>query len=70
MEATTDATALSRDRASTAPVLELVIPVHDEERGLERAVRTARAFLDAQLPYPARLTIADNASTDGTWAIA
>ena len=70
MEATTDATALSRDRARTAPVLELVIPVHDEERGLERAVRTTRAFLEAQLPYPARLTIADNASTDGTWAIA
>ena len=53
-----------------APVLELVIPVHDEERDLERAVRTARAFLDTQLPYPARLTIADNASTDSTWAIA
>jgi putative flippase GtrA len=70
MEATRDATALSRDRDRTAPVLELVIPVHDEERGLERAVRTTRAFLDAQLPYPARLTIADNASTDGTWAIA
>ncbi len=70
MDATTDATALDRERACAAPVLELVIPVHDEERGLERAVRTTRAFLDNQLPYPARLTIADNASTDGTWAIA
>jgi putative flippase GtrA len=70
MDATTDAIALGSERAYAAPVLELVIPVHDEERGLERAVRTTRAFLDAQLPYPARLTIADNASTDGTWAIA
>jgi putative flippase GtrA len=53
-----------------APVLDLVIPVFDEEAGLERAVRAARRFLDTQFPYTARLTIADNASTDGTWAIA
>jgi putative flippase GtrA len=33
-------------------------------------VRTTRAFLDSQLPYTARLTIADNASTDGTLEIA
>ncbi|MDM7855262.1 glycosyltransferase [Cellulomonas sp. MW4] len=52
------------------PVLDLVIPVHDEEVGLERAVRAARWFLDTQFPYTARLTVADNASTDGTWAIA
>jgi putative flippase GtrA len=54
----------------TAPVLDLVIPVYNEVAGLERAVRAARSFLDAQLPYPARLTIADNASTDGTLDVA
>jgi putative flippase GtrA len=70
MDATTSAITVGPEQALAAPVLELVIPVHDEERGLERAVRTTRAFLDAQLPYPARLTIADNASGDGTWAIA
>jgi len=53
-----------------APVLDLVIPVYDEEAGLERAVRATRAFLDTQFPYPARLTIADNASTDATLVIA
>jgi putative flippase GtrA len=53
-----------------APVLDLVIPVHDEEAGLERSVRRARALLDTQFPYPARLTIADNASTDATWSVA
>ncbi|MBD8059327.1 bifunctional glycosyltransferase family 2/GtrA family protein [Cellulomonas sp. JH27-2] len=53
-----------------APVLDLVIPVYDEEAGLERAVRAARTFLDTQFPYPARLTIADNASTDATLPIA
>lgn len=52
------------------PVLDLVIPVYNEEVGLERAVRAARWFLDTQFPYTARVTIADNASTDGTWAIA
>ena len=55
---------------SDSPVLDLVIPVYNEEIGLERSVRTVRAYLDHTFPYPARLTIADNASTDGTLAIA
>ncbi|CAL8969368.1 hypothetical protein CELL_00497 [Cellulomonas sp. T2.31MG-18] len=57
-------------RTPLAPVLDLVIPVHDEEKDLERAVRATRRYLDEHFPYPARLTIADNASTDGTWAMA
>jgi len=61
---------LSAPRRPDAPVLDLVIPVYDEEAGLERAVRAARTFLDTQFPYPARLTIADNASTDATLPIA
>ena len=48
------------------PVLDLVVPVYNEAHSLERSVRTVRAFLD-RFPYPARLTVADNASTDGTW---
>jgi putative flippase GtrA len=55
---------------AVSPVLDLVIPVYNEEAGLERSVRTVRAYLDHAFPYPARLTIADNASTDGTLAIA
>jgi len=51
-------------------VLDLVIPVYNEEAGLERSVRTVRAYLNHCFPYPARLTIADNASTDGTLVIA
>ena len=51
-------------------VLDLVIPVYNEEAGLERSVRTVRAYLNHCFPYPARLTIADNASTDGTLALA
>jgi len=52
------------------PVLDLVIPVYNEAAGLERSVRTVRAYLDRSFPYSARLTIADNASTDGTLALA
>jgi len=56
--------------ASTNPTVEIVIPVHNEERDLEPSVRRLRAHLDARFPYPARITIADNASTDRTPAIA
>jgi putative flippase GtrA len=48
--------------------VEIVIPVRNEERGLEAAVRRLRAFLDDSFPFAARITIADNGSTDGTWA--
>ena len=42
-----------------------------QRRGRPRAgVRAARRFLDTQFPYPVRITIADNASTDGTADIA
>ncbi len=49
-------------------VLDLVIPVYNEEAGLEASIRTVHAFLTEQFPYVFRITIADNASTDGTLA--
>lgn len=45
-----------------------MVPVHNEERDLEPAVRRLRAFLDDSFPFAARITVADNGSTDGTWA--
>jgi putative flippase GtrA len=54
----------------TRPVVDVVVPVYNEERDLEPSVRRLRRFLDAEFPFAARVTIADNASTDGTWAIA
>ncbi len=56
----------------TAPattVLEVVIPVHDEEAQLEASVERVLAHLRT-LPWSARVTIADNASTDQTALIA
>ena len=51
-------------------VVEVVVPVYNEERILERSVRRLRHYLNTRFPLPARIVIADNASTDGTWAMA
>jgi len=56
--------------AAGAPLLDVVIPAHNEEQGLERSVRRLESYLADHFPYEARITIADNASTDGTWTIA
>ncbi|TDC05944.1 glycosyltransferase [Streptomyces sp. 8K308] len=52
------------------PVLDVVVPVHNEERDLERCVRRLHAHLSRTFPYPFVITIADNASTDRTQPIA
>jgi putative flippase GtrA len=58
------------DGPDGAPLLDVAIPVHNEERDLERSVRRLDGYLAHHFPYEARITIADNASTDGTWQIA
>ena len=52
------------------PVLDVVVPVHNEETDLEPCVRRLHAHLRETFPYPFRITVADNASTDATRAIA
>jgi len=52
------------------PVVEIVIPVYNEEADLEASVRRLRTYLDHSFPFAAVITIADNASTDRTWDIA
>ncbi|SDY49909.1 Glycosyltransferases involved in cell wall biogenesis [Modestobacter sp. DSM 44400] len=52
------------------PVVDVVIPVHDEETDLEPCLRRLHAHLSEQLPYPFRITVAENASTDSTVAVA
>jgi glycosyltransferase involved in cell wall biosynthesis len=65
----TDAEVRPPAAARTATV-EIVIPVYNEAQSLESSVRTLRRYLDEQFPFPASVTIADNASTDATWDIA
>jgi putative flippase GtrA len=52
------------------PQVEIVIPVRNEERDLEPSVRRLVGYLRSAFPCTARVTIADNGSTDGTWAVA
>jgi putative flippase GtrA len=52
------------------PVLDVVVPVYNEEVDLEPGVRRLHAHLAATFPYRFRITVADNASTDGTLAVA
>jgi len=65
--AETDAVTSSADRP---PVLDIVLPVHNEERDLEPCVRRLHAYLTDELGYPFRITVAENASTDGTVDVA
>jgi putative flippase GtrA len=52
------------------PQVDIVVPVRNEERDLAPSVRRLVAFLRDSFPFTARVTIADNGSTDATWAIA
>ncbi|WP_424212662.1 glycosyltransferase [Streptomyces sp. BI20] len=61
-------TALAPDAG--APVLDVVVPVHNEETDLDPCVRRLHAHLTRTFPYPFRITVADNASTDRTAALA
>jgi len=53
-----------------APVLDVVVPVYNEQSVLAESVHRLHRYLREAVPFPARITIADNASTDGTWEIA
>ena len=54
------------DTAAAAPVLDVTIPVYNEERDLEECLRRLHAYLRGAFPHTFRITVADNASTDGT----
>lgn len=75
---TTHVAVNSQDYSDTAPqfsrlrdpLVEVVLPVLNEERTLEPHVRTLDAYLSTHLPYRYHITIADNGSTDATQLIA
>ena len=52
------------------PVVDIAIPVFNEELMLEANTRRLRAYLDESFPFETTIRIVDNASTDATWAIA
>ena len=59
-----------REASPARPVLDLVVPVHNEEEDLGPCVRRLHAYLSAELPYAFRITVTDNASTDRTLVVA
>src|SRR4051794_16044173 len=63
------AAARAGDPGPGIPTLDVVVPVHDEETDLEPCLRRLHAYLTA-LPWTFRITVAENASTDGTLAVA
>ena len=50
--------------------VDIVVPVKNEEHDLERSVARLVEHLRCAFPFTARVTIADNGSTDGTWPVA
>lgn len=51
-------------------ILDIVIPVYNEERDVAACVRRLHQFLLDEVPYRARIVVADNASTDRTLSVA
>jgi putative flippase GtrA len=54
----------------TPPVLDVVVPVHNEQHTLRACVTRLHDHLVQTFPYPFRISVADNASTDATWQVA
>ena len=57
-------------RPPGAIALEIVVPVYNERATLERSIRLLHRFLSARIDESWVVTIADNASTDGTPGLA
>ncbi len=51
-------------------LVEVTVPVYNEEKVLEQSIRLLHSYLADNLPFQFVITIADNASTDGTFDIA
>ncbi|ORX06775.1 bifunctional glycosyltransferase family 2/GtrA family protein [Mycolicibacillus trivialis] len=62
--------AVSIAAQTGAPVLDVVVPVFNEQVALAGSIRRLYAHLQAEFPFPFRITIADNASVDATPQIA
>ncbi len=51
-------------------LLDVVVPVYNEEAGLECSIRRLHQFLSTEMPFSWRIIVADNASADNTLAVA
>jgi glycosyltransferase involved in cell wall biosynthesis len=60
----------ARRLPGATPAVEIVIPVHNEQRVLAASVRELHRYLASEFSFAFRITIAENASTDATLEIA
>src|SRR4029453_19035406 len=58
------------DTRSATPVLDVAVPVFNEETDLEECLRRLHGHLRSNFPHTFRITVADNASTDSTLKVA
>jgi glycosyltransferase involved in cell wall biosynthesis len=54
----------------SVPVVDIVVPVHNEERVLAASIERLHHYLTGRFPFSWRITIADNASADRTAGVA
>lgn len=59
-----------RRPATRTALVDVIVPVYNEEADLAASVLRLESYLAESFPYSYRIVIADNASTDGTWSIA
>ncbi|HYC78530.1 MAG TPA: glycosyltransferase, partial [Planctomycetota bacterium] len=59
----------AQSATAAAPTVDLVIPVLNERKVLERSTETVRAYLREKTAYRWNVVIVDNGSTDGTMEI-
>jgi glycosyltransferase involved in cell wall biosynthesis len=60
----------AHNKAAVTGDVEIVIPVYNEENALEGSLRRLHRYLTDRFPFDWTVTVVDNASTDGTWALA
>jgi glycosyltransferase involved in cell wall biosynthesis len=70
LAATPDRRPAARRHTPGHADVEIVIPVYNEHAALEGSVRMLHGYLSATFPFSWQITIADNASTDGTLQVA
>ena len=66
----TAATSVAPVATGAGTQVEIVVPVYNEQLGLSDSIGRLHRFLEQGFPFSWRILIADNASTDGTLAIA
>ena len=65
-----EAWVLSHGEEVVSPLVEIVVPVYNEEKTLGPSVRRLRSYLDGSFPFTSVVTVVDNGSTDRTFVVA